>query len=126
MSEHIIEITWADQFKKETGLFPWIVLVDFRAEWCGPCRMVVPVMHELADDNAANPNVKILKVNVDQNPELAQAFQISSIPAVFVLKEGQPVEIVVGANPKQVYQSKIDAQLATLWKEPEVETKIAA
>ncbi len=126
MSDNIIEITSSEQFKQEVSLFPWIALVDFWAEWCGPCRMVVPIMHELADDNASNPQVKILKVNVDQNPELAQAFQISSIPAVFILKEGQPVEIIVGANPKQVYQSKIDAQLATLWKEPEAETKIAA
>ena len=91
----LVEITSTDQFKAEVLNFPGVALVDFWAEWCGPCRMVIPVMHQLADDNAANPDVKIVKVNVDNHPELAQAFQISSIPAVFLMKAGQSLEVIV-------------------------------
>jgi thioredoxin 1 len=73
--------------------------------------MLGPIMEELAEDNA-DKNAKIIKVNVDNNPELSQTFQISSIPAVYVMKAGKPVEVVVGANPKTVYQERIDKYLA--------------
>lgn len=107
----IVEINSIDQFKAEVLNFPGIALVDFWAEWCGPCKMLIPVMHQLADDYAANTDIKIVKVNVDQHPELAQAFQISNIPAVFLMKSGQSLEVIVWANPKNVYQAKIDAIL---------------
>ena len=107
----VIHIESTEDFKKEVLEFDGVCIVDFRAEWCGPCRMLGPIMEDLAEDNAGK-NAKIIKVNVDNNPELSQTFQISSIPAVFVMKGGKPVETIVGANPKSVYQERIDQYLA--------------
>lgn len=95
----IIHIENTDQFKKEVVEHQGIVVVDFRAERCGPCRMIGPVMEDLAHENAAK-GVRVAKVNVEENPDLASAFQVSSIPAVFFMKNGQPVDTIVGANPK--------------------------
>lgn len=103
----IIHIANAEEFKKEVVNYAGIVVVDFRAEWCGPCRMIWPVMEELEKDNAEKW-VRVVKVNVDENPELAWAFQVSSIPVVFFMKKWQPVDTIIGANPKNIYQMKID------------------
>lgn len=74
------------------------VLVDFWASWCGPCKMVAPVLEELADEIT---DVKITKVNVDEQPELAQKYQIMSIPTMVLIKEGKIVNKTVGAQPKE-------------------------
>ncbi|MCI8563493.1 MAG: thioredoxin [Lachnospiraceae bacterium] len=74
------------------------VLVDFWAGWCGPCKMVAPVLEEIADEVA---DVKITKVNVDEQPELAQKFQVMSIPTMVLIKEGKVVDTTVGAQPKE-------------------------
>ena len=74
------------------------VLVDFWAGWCGPCKMVAPVLEEIAAEVAA---VKITKVNVDEQPELAQKFQVMSIPTMVLIKEGKVVDTTVGAQPKE-------------------------
>lgn len=103
----LIHITSNEQFKKEVVEFEGLVVVDFWAEWCGPCRMIWPVLEELAADNEGK-KVIIAKVNVDENPELSAAFQVSSIPVVFFMRDGKPVDTIVGANPKEVYQNKID------------------
>ena len=73
------------------------VLVDFWAGWCGPCKMVAPVLEEIASEVA---DVKITKVNVDEQPELAQKFQVMSIPTMVLIKEGKVVDTTVGAQPK--------------------------
>ncbi len=73
------------------------VLLDFWAEWCGPCRMVGPVVEEIASETTA---AKVGKVNVDEQPELASAFKVMSIPTLVVLKEGKIVSTAVGARPK--------------------------
>ncbi len=99
-----LHIKNTEEFKKEILEHKWIALVDFRAEWCGPCRMLGPIIEQLADKN---PNVKVAKVNVDENQQLAGTFQVSSIPVVFVIKNGQVVDKIVGANPPTVYQEKI-------------------
>lgn len=83
-----------------------ITVIDFWAEWCGPCRMVGPVIEELAEDN---PNIAIGKVNVDENPKSAADFGIRSIPAVLFFKNGELVDKLIGANPKSAYQDKINA-----------------
>ncbi len=74
------------------------VLLDFYADWCGPCRMVSPLVDEIAEEN---PQYLIGKVNVDMEPELAQKFQVLSIPTLVVLKNGKPVSQSVGAKPKE-------------------------
>ncbi len=74
------------------------VLLDFWAEWCGPCRMIAPTLEEIA---AENEDVLVAKVNVDDEPELAAAFQVVSIPSLFVIKEGKVVNQAVGAMPKE-------------------------
>ncbi|HIQ72847.1 MAG TPA: thioredoxin [Candidatus Cottocaccamicrobium excrementipullorum] len=73
------------------------VLLDFWAAWCGPCRMVSPVVDEIANEH---PEIKVGKINVDEQPELASAFQVMSIPTLVVMKEGKAVNRMVGAQPK--------------------------
>ena len=82
------------------------VLVDFYADWCGPCRMVAPVLESIA---AANPNVSICKVNVDQEAELARRFGVMSIPTMLFFKDGQLVDKVVGAMGKAQLESRLAA-----------------
>jgi thioredoxin 1 len=76
------------------------VLVDFWAEWCGPCRMVSPILDEISVEYAGK--IKVVKVNVDNEPELAQQYGITGIPALQVFNGGQVVKSMVGAKPKQV------------------------
>ena len=73
------------------------VLLDFWAEWCGPCRMVGPVVEEIANETTT---AKVGKVNVDEQPELAAAFKVMSIPTLIVMKDGKVVNTIVGARPK--------------------------
>ena len=74
------------------------VLLDFYADWCGPCRMVSPLVDEIAEEN---PQYLVGKINVDEEPELAQAFGVSSIPMLVVMKDGKIAAQAVGARPKQ-------------------------
>jgi len=85
------------------------VLVDFWAPWCGPCRMVSPVIEELADDFAGQAVVG--KVNVDDNRQVATQFQIQAIPSVLVFRDGEVVDRIVGAQPKERYQQAVEAAL---------------
>ncbi len=91
-----------DNFGTETG--DGLVLVDFWAEWCGPCRMVAPIVEELS---AEMPTVKFAKLNVDENQQTAMNFGITSIPTLILYKNGQPVDKVVGLLPKQVLKNFI-------------------
>lgn len=74
-----------------------LVLLDFYADWCGPCRMVLPLVDEIAEEN---PQVLVGKINVDEEPELAQAFGVASIPMLAVMKNGKIVSQSAGAKPK--------------------------
>jgi len=74
------------------------VLVDFWAEWCGPCKMVAPVLEEIAAEHA--DKLTIVKVNIDENPEIARRYQIMSIPTMSVFQGGEVVKSIVGAKPK--------------------------
>jgi thioredoxin 1 len=86
------------------------VLVDFWAEWCGPCRMVGPIVEELASDYDGKAVVG--KVDVDTNPEVSAKFGIRSIPTLLVFKGGEIVDKQIGAVPKNVLSQKLDAQMA--------------
>lgn len=75
-----------------------VVVIDFWATWCGPCKMMAPVVEEVAKDY---PDVKVCKVNVDEEPELSNAFKIVSIPTIVVIKNGEIIDSVVGYRPKE-------------------------
>lgn len=86
-----------NNFKEEVLNSDKLVLIDFWASWCGPCRMVSPIIDEIA---AERPDVKVCKVNVDEEPELASEFHIMSIPTLVVMKDGQVLRQSMGAKPK--------------------------
>lgn len=81
------------------------VLLDFYADWCGPCRMVSPLVDEIAEEN---PQYVVGKINVDNDPELAQAFGVLSIPTLVVMKDGQVASQVTGARPKAQILSMLE------------------
>ncbi|HCX63929.1 MAG TPA: thioredoxin [Eubacteriaceae bacterium] len=85
------------------------VLVDFWAPWCGPCKMVAPVMEQLHEEY--DGKLKVVKVNVDENPEISQALQITSIPAIVLFSEGQPKDAVVGFRPKEAFDQMLAKHL---------------
>lgn len=86
------------------------VLVDFWAPWCGPCRVVAPVLEELAGER---DDLRIVKLNVDENQQTAQTFQVLSIPTLILFKGGQPVKKVVGAYPKRKLEAELESELAS-------------
>ncbi len=86
-----------------------VVLVDFWAEWCGPCKMVAPVLDDLSQEY--DGKIKFTKVDVDENPQTAMKYGIRSIPTLLVFKGGSPVDQVVGAVPKAVIKKRLDSAL---------------
>ncbi|MBI4537829.1 MAG: thioredoxin [candidate division NC10 bacterium] len=105
----ILTLTDAD-FDTQAKAHP-VLLVDFWAEWCGPCRMIAPILEELAGEYAGRLTVG--KVNVDENRQTAARFGVRSIPTLIILRGGNRVEQVIGAHPKAALKSKIDQVLAS-------------
>lgn len=95
-------------FKKEALEADKPVLVDFYADWCGPCKMMAPVIEELA--NEYEGTVKIGKLNVDDNPDTARQYRVMSIPTMIIYKNGEAVDTVVGVIAKNALKDKLDAQ----------------
>ncbi len=85
------------------------VLVDFWAEWCGPCKMVAPVLEEIAGENP--DKIKIVKLNIDENPETARAYRVMSIPTMSVFVGGQVAKEIVGAKPKAALLRELETYL---------------
>jgi thioredoxin 1 len=105
MSEHIMHVSDA-AFEQEVLQSQTPVLVDYWAEWCGPCKMIAPTLEELAGEY--KDRLAIGKVNVDENRQIASRFGIRSIPTLLFLRNGERVYQVVGAHPKATLKSKID------------------
>ena len=84
------------------------VLVDFWAAWCGPCRMVSPILEQIADERS---DVKIVKLNVDENPQTAAKYRITSIPAMKLFKNGEEVHEIIGAMPKVSIENELQPHL---------------
>ncbi|MBB5236254.1 thioredoxin [Deinococcus budaensis] len=98
-----VELTDSN-FQTETG--QGLTLVDFWAPWCGPCRIIAPVIEELAGQYEGR--VKVAKLNVDDNPAVSGQYRVMSIPTMILFKDGQPVEGMVGAQPKRAFEALLD------------------
>lgn len=100
---HLTEGNFDETISRESGL----MMVDFWAEWCGPCRAIAPVLEELAKESGGK--VTLGKVNVDENPGLAARYGIRSIPTILFVKGGKVADQVIGAVPRAKLQAKLDA-----------------
>ncbi len=108
MSDAVTEVK-EDNFKETVLDSELPVLVDFWAPWCGPCRMVAPVVEEIAQQYEGK--VKVVKLNTDENPEIASQYGIRSIPTLMIFKGGEKIDMVVGAVPKTTLSNTLEQLL---------------
>jgi thioredoxin 1 len=108
MSEAVTSVT-VDTFEKVVIQSSDLIMVDFWATWCGPCKIVAPVVEELAQEYAGKVN--FAKVNTDENPDIASRFNIRGIPTLIFFKDGKVLDQIVGAVPKAQLKTKIDSLL---------------
>ena len=100
----------SDSFKHDVLDSDKAVLVDFWATWCGPCKMVAPVLDEIAAENA--DKLTVAKLDIDANPEVARDYQVMSVPTMILFSGGQPVKQIVGAKPKAAMLDELSDHLA--------------
>jgi thioredoxin 1 len=108
MAQHAVPVT--DDAFEATVHRPGLVLVDFYADWCGPCRIVGPILEQLAGEMQGQ--LTVAKLDVDANPRTAMKFGVMSIPTLILFKDGKPVDMVVGAAPKMELQRWVQEHLA--------------
>jgi thioredoxin 1 len=108
MADNIITVS-DDSFEEQVALSDVPVLVDFWAEWCGPCKVIAPVLEEIAGDKAGA--LRVAKLNVDENPRTAQRFQVMSIPTLLLFKGGEAQSRIVGARPKSQILAEVEPHL---------------
>jgi thioredoxin 1 len=110
IKEHIMALQFTDaNFQSEVISSDKLSVIDFWAEWCGPCRAIGPVIEELSKEY--DGKVKVGKVNVDENPQISMNFGITSIPAILFVKGGKVVDKLVGAQPKSNFVKKIEQHM---------------
>ena len=109
MAGNVTEVT-DNNFQAEVIESEVPVLVDFWAPWCGPCRMVAPVVEEIAQERAGE--LKVVKMNTDENQQTALTFNIMSIPTLILFRNGQPAKTVIGAYPKKRLEAELEPALA--------------
>lgn len=105
-AKEVTDATFADEVLNSSDT----IMVDFWAEWCGPCRAVSPILDAIAAEHA--DKIKIVKLNVDDNPQMAMKYQITSIPAMKVFRGGEVVKTVIGAKPKPAIEADLAEFLA--------------
>lgn len=98
-------LTLTDASFEEAVNKPGLLLVDFWAEWCGPCKKMLPILEEIDSEGS----LPIAKLNVDENPVKSGEFSVSSIPTMILFKDGEPVETIIGASPKHVIMKKLES-----------------
>jgi len=100
-TKEVTDETFADEVLNSNDT----IMVDFWAEWCGPCRAVSPILDQIASEHS--DKIKIVKLNVDDNPQMAMKYQITSIPAMKVFRNGEVVKTVIGAKPKPAIEADL-------------------
>jgi thioredoxin 1 len=93
-----------DDFEQEVLKSEQAVLVDFWAEWCGPCHAIAPVLDQIASERS---DLRVVKLNIDEEPEVAQRYGVMSIPTLILFKDGEPAAAAVGAMPKSMLEEKL-------------------
>lgn len=105
--QEVTTSSWDQEVLNSSGL----VMIDFWAVWCGPCRIVAPTVEELAKEYTGK--VKVLKLNTDENPDVASKYKIMGIPTLMFFKDGEKVDQIVGAVPKPQLKAKLDSLLSS-------------
>lgn len=100
------KVIGSQDFNKEVVSYKGVSLVDFYADWCGPCKMIAPYIDELAQEMSSK--AQVFKLNIDLSPDIANAFGVMSIPTLIIFKDGRVAEKIVGAQPKHILKNKIE------------------